>query len=228
MDAGAAIAVLRDPTAHLLGLLAGAARPRLLVGLAGLPGSGKSTLARRIASDVNMRCGAGVMAALGMDGFHWSRATLARFPDPAAALARRGAPWTFDAAGFASRIRALRQAAQQQPPASVAWPGFEHGVGDPVEDAVLIDGSVRLVLIEGLYLLHRDHAWNLDGLLDECWYLDVDMDTAMERLVARHQAAWSMTREQAQAKLALNDRQNAAMVAHSRQHADWLVRPGPH
>lgn len=221
------MAVLPDPAGRLLEWLANSSQRRRVVGLVGLPGAGKSTLARRLEREVNTRAAAPMAVALGMDGFHWSRATLAAFPDPGAALRRRGAPWTFDAAGLASRIRALRDAGHQNPPATVAWPGFEHGVGDPVPDAIRVEGHVRLVLVEGLYLLHRDHGWNLDGLLDECWYLDVDMDTAMERLLARHQASWSMTREQAQTKLAVNDSQNAAIVLQSRSRADWLVQPGP-
>ena len=63
-----------------------------------------------------------------------------------------------------------------------------------------------MLLVEGLYLLHQDHGWQLDGLLDECWYLDVDLDTAMERLIARHQASWSLSRAQAEVRLARNDR----------------------
>ena len=103
------------------------------------------------------------------------------------------------------------------------WPGFEHGVGDPVEDAVTIAPSTRLVLLEGLYLLHRADGWNLAGLLDACWYLDVPMDVAMQRLIARHRATWSLTQAEAEARLAVNDRLNAEIVLQSRERADRLV-----
>jgi pantothenate kinase-related protein Tda10 len=66
-------------------------RPRILVALAGLPGAGKTTVAARWACAVNRLAGAGSMQVLGMDGFHLPRAALARMPNPAAALARRGA-----------------------------------------------------------------------------------------------------------------------------------------
>ena len=216
--------VLPDPAGHVLALLARRPQPRLVLGLAGLPGSGKSTLGQRIAREVNQRAGTPLMQTLGMDGFHLTRAALAASPDPAQALRRRGAPWTFDAAGLATRIRQLRTATRTSPWQTVPWPGFEHGVGDPVEDALQVGPGVRVVLVEGLYLLHRGDGWNLDGLLDECWYLDVDLETAMERLLARHRAAWSLSREQALARIAANDRMNAHLVGAVQARADWRVR----
>lgn len=218
------VPVLADPVGHVLALLHRRPQPRLVLGLAGLPGAGKSTWGRWIAQAVNQRAGQGLMQTVGMDGFHLSRAVLARLPDPAQALRRRGAPWTFDPAGLARRVQALRDAVRDTPPRGVAWPGFEHGVGDPVEDALQVAPAVRVVLVEGLYLLHQGDGWNLDGLLDECWYLDVDPGVAMERLLARHSASWSLSREQARARWADNDRLNADIVLASRQRADRWVR----
>ena len=215
-------ALLADPVGHLLTLLQTPSR-RIVMGLVGLPGSGKSTTATRLADEVNARAGAGTMVVLSMDGFHVTRAALARFPDPAAALRRRGSPWTFDPSGLAARLKMLREAPSGFEASPVMWPGFEHGVGDPVEDAVTISPSVRLVLLEGLYLLHRSDGWNLAGLLDECWYLDVPMDVAMQRLIARHRATWNLTQAEAEARIAVNDGLNAQTVLTSRPLADWCV-----
>jgi len=214
------------PAAHvqrLLDLLQAHPARRTVVGLVGLPGSGKSTVAALLAQAVNAQAGPGTMLALGMDGFHLSRAQLARMDDPAAALARRGAPWTFDPAGLAARLRQLRAAPLAAQGTAVLWPGFEHSVGDPVADAVAVPASTRLVLVEGLYLLHRAHGWNLDGLLDTCWYLDVPPDVAMPRLLARHQAAWGISLAEAQARVAANDQLNADTVLRSRGLADGLL-----
>jgi pantothenate kinase len=212
---------LDNPVAHLLRLLpshSGRPERRILIALAGLPGSGKSTVAARLADAVNTHAGAGVMVALGMDGFHFSKAELARFPDPAEALKRRGAPWTFDAAALAQRLQDLRDSHQ-----SVLWPDFEHGVGDPVADAITVLPSTRIVLVEGLYLLHDDHGWQHAHLFDECWYLNVPMDIAMERLVQRHMAANHQSREVAMQRLAVNDRLNADIVQKSLGRAQWLI-----
>ena len=206
-----------DPLQTLLARLA-QGTPRALIALAGLPGSGKSTLAARLAAEVNDAQGPGTMAALGMDGFHLSKAALRQMPDPEAAFARRGAPWTFDAPALVSRLRELKDAAGR---ASVGWPGFRHEVGDPVEDAETVGPGTRLVLVEGLYLLHAEDGWGeLGPLWDERWYLDTPMEVAMVRLTARHMSAWGLTRVEAEARVAANDRLNAEIVARTRDLAD--------
>lgn len=213
------IASVNDPAVQrLLGLLA-TRSDRIIVGLAGLPGSGKSTMAQAWVDAVNLQMGAGTAQMLGMDGFHLTRADLARQPDPAAALARRGAPWTFDPLALQARLPMLRAGFGQH---RVYWPGFEHGVGDPVADALVVLPSTRLVLVEGLYLLHRGDGWAAQPLLDGCWFLDVPMEIAMGRLAARHQQAWGITAEEANARIARNDRLNADIVSASRRHADWV------
>jgi pantothenate kinase len=220
--------ILNNPTAHLLDLLEpGATSPKpTLIALAGLPGSGKSTLAEQLAKSVNAQAGAGTMMALGMDGFHLSKAQLAAFADPAAALLRRGAPWTFDAAGFLARVKALRLH-DNQTRAALTWPGFEHGAGDPVADQFTVPAQTRIVIIEGLYLLHQGDGWgdspDWADLFDERWFLDVGMDLAMQRLVARHMSANGQSREFALQRLAVNDRLNAQIVWQSRPNAQWLL-----
>ena len=216
-------AQLPDPVGHLREWLSKPApRGRWLIGLSGLPGAGKSTLAQRWADQTNALMGANRVAALSMDGFHLTRAALARFPDPQAALARRGAPWTFDPRALRAHLVALRAGA------SVAWPGFEHAVGDPVPGAVSVDPETRVALVEGLYLLHDQNGWDVAGCFDEHWFVDVDRDTAMARLEARHMAANQQSRAQARARLDSNDRLNADIAAGARAKAHWLVsNPAP-
>src|SRR5690349_15591736 len=85
--------LLEQPVERLLVLLE--SRPwRSMIALAGVPGSGKTTLATRLAEAVNVRTAPNTMLALGMDGFHFTKAALRQFPDPEEAFARRGAPWT--------------------------------------------------------------------------------------------------------------------------------------
>ena len=219
--------ILNDPVGRLLQLMLPATEAdaskrteRIVIGVVGLPGSGKSTIAAKFVDGVNERTSTTTAVALSMDGFHLTKATLAKFADPAAALARRGSPWTFDPAGLAVKLQQLRNNADT----SITWPDFQHGVGDPVADAIVVEPSVKLIIVEGLYLLHREHGWNLSGLLDECWYLDTSMDVAMERLVKRHMASWGFSREQALDRLGMNDRLNADIVLQSRERADYLVQ----
>jgi len=212
------IPLLDDPVQRLMARLTPHA-PRALVALAGVPGSGKSTLAARLAAEVNAALGPGTMAALGMDGFHLSQAALRRMPDPEAAFARRGAPWTFDVPALADRLRALRDAAGDVP-----WPDFRHEIGDPVEGAQTVGPETRLVLVEGLYLLHPADGWEaLAPLWDERWYLDTPLEVAMTRLTDRHRVAWGLTRAEAEQRIAANDRLNAEIVARTRDAADWRL-----
>lgn len=215
---------LADPLAHLLGLLQapvsgsdGPTKGRILIALAGLPGSGKSTLANKLAQEVNVKMGAGTAIALGMDGFHLTRAQLASLADPAEALKRRGASWTFDMAALAARLKLL------QTEASVAWPGYDHGLGDPVEGAMQVRAETRLVIVEGLYLLHQGDGWNLGELFRERWYLDTPLATAMARLIERHMRANGNSRAQAEQRLAQNDRLNAQIVASTRNAAHFRL-----
>jgi pantothenate kinase len=227
--------MLVDPVARLVSLCRAApVARRLVVGLAGFPGAGKSTRAEALAAQANLVLGEGTAQVVGMDGFHLTRAQLAGLADPAAAWARRGAPWTFDPTALAQRLRAVRdlpwQAADDSPGANssvVAWPGFAHGTGDPVEGAITVPASVRLVLLEGLYLLHRDDGWNLSELMDECWFLDLPLAQAMERLALRHMATRGIDRTQAMARIDGNDRLNAGIVAASCDRADWRIADLP-
>jgi pantothenate kinase len=211
-------AQLQDPVAHLREWLhKPAPQGRWLIGVSGLPGAGKSTLVQRWAQSLNAYMGTELVTALSMDGFHLTKAALARFPDPQAAFARRGAPWTFDPHALRAHLLALRAGE------SVAWPGFEHAVGDPVPGALQVGPQIRVALVEGLYLLHDQHGWDVANCFDEHWFVDVEMDTAMARLEDRHMAANQQSRAQARARLDGNDRLNADIAATARAKAHWLV-----
>lgn len=217
---GSMPARLEEPVAHLLARLEAGA-PRWVIGMAGVPGSGKSTLAARLAEEINARLGPGTMVALGMDGFHLSKAELRQMPDPDLAFARRGAPWTFDPAALHARLQQVRG---QAGVSEVPWPGFQHDIGDPIEGADVVPPAARLVLVEGLYLLLDDPEWQPVGqLLDERWYLDTPIALSMERLAQRHMRAWGWSLAAAQARIDANDRPNAEVVERSSARADWVV-----
>lgn len=212
---------LTNPVAYLSAKIA--TTPRYLVGIAGPPGSGKSTLAQQLAHRVNLIHGDVTAVALGMDGFHLSKAQLRQMPDPELAFARRGAPWTFDAAGFVARINALRHA-----DSVVRWPDFAHEVGDPIEDAFLVAPDTRVIIVEGLYLLHDQDGWqDVRPLLDTVWYLNTPFDIAMERLTQRHMRAWNFSRAQAEHRIAQSDGLNAQLVRESRVSANYLIDSFP-
>ena len=199
---------------------------RVFVGIAGSPGSGKSTLASAVRDKLNAAAGDDVAVVFPMDGFHYYRSQLAdpaMFPDPEAARARRGAPWTFDARAFVDRVRAARS--NTDSPTSV--PAFDHQVHDPEEDAITILPSHKVILVEGNYLLLPDEPWRelWDGagaLLDERWFVDCAVDDAMTRVMGRHVAV-GRRREEAKSRADGNDRPNGEMVWAARGNADVHV-----
>lgn len=174
-------------------------------------------------SAVRESAGPGALVVLGMDGFHLSKAELRAQPNPEEAFARRGAPWTFNPTAAATHLRALREGFRR---GAVAWPGFEHAMGDPVEAAHLVQPEVPVILVEGIYTACVEVGWEgVRNQFDEQWYLDVPWDAAAPRLITRHMSAWNMDCDEATHRANSNDRINAVIVEQGRELADWRVRP---
>lgn len=216
--------ILNDPVSRLIKLYNSAGSSpggRKIVALAGYPGSGKSTITKLWAQEVNKQIGNQGFLVLGMDGFHLTKAKLREMDDPETALARRGAPYTFDPQGLIDKLRQLRGSAGKNP---VGWPGFEHGVGDPVDDELVVPAACHLILVEGIYTLMRDAEWAaMDELFDETWFLDTDIETSMGRLYQRHQDAWGMSPKDAKQRADSNDRLNCEHIRPGRESADFLI-----
>ncbi|KAJ3158587.1 hypothetical protein HDU86_002813 [Geranomyces michiganensis] len=184
--------------------------PRILVCIAGIPGSGKTTLAETLVGILNAEQLQQAIA-MPMDGFHLSKAQLSASADPVMYHARRGAPFTFDATALLILLRRVRY---DSPHKTVFAPAFAHATGDPVADAIGIAPHHRIVVVEGLYLLADVEPWsNIRPLCDLCYWLDVDVATARERVVKRHvDAGLASTRAEAEKRWELNDQLNAAWV----------------
>ncbi|KAM5346112.1 hypothetical protein ACJ41O_009117 [Fusarium nematophilum] len=162
---------------------------RILIAMAGVPGSGKTTISNALIQELN-KYGIQDIAVLPMDGFHYSRAALSSFSDPAQAFRRRGAPFTFDAASLLELVLLLKKTpvtACDEPEIITKAPSFDHALKDPVADAVAISSQAKVVIIEGNYTLLDEEPWSsIAGLVDDKWFVDIPTDVARERLAARH------------------------------------------
>jgi pantothenate kinase len=157
----------------------------------------------------------GSAAVVPLDGFHLADVELER----QGLLARKGAPETFDAWGFAALLDRLRR----RPGHVVHAPEFERELEQPLAGAVPVAPDVELVVTEGNYLLLDGPGWRAArGCLDEVWYVDSDDALRRERLVARH-VAFGKTPEAALSWTEAVDGPNADLVAAARQHADLVV-----
>lgn len=183
---------------------------RVVLGIAGAPGSGKSTLATALARHLGDRA-----RIVGMDGFHLAQAELERL----GRTGRKGAPDTFDVAGYVALLQRLRAADD----AVVLAPEFRREIEEPVAGAVAIPAEVPLVITEGNYLLLDTPPWDaVRPLLDECWFAEVPEQLRRERLIARH-VAHGRSFEAARAWALGPDQHNAELIAATRARADAVV-----
>ncbi|MFI1830795.1 nucleoside/nucleotide kinase family protein [Streptomyces sp. NPDC020412] len=186
---------------------------RRILGIAGAPGAGKSTLARELVDAL-----AGDAVLVPMDGFHLAQAELERL----GRTHRKGAPDTFDVEGYLALLARLRSPA---PGVTVYAPSFDRDLEEPVAGSIAVPPDVPLVVTEGNYLLHDDGPWaRVRPLLDEVWYLELDRDVRVRRLVERH-VAHGKERAAAERWVARSDEANARLVAPGRHRADRVVRP---
>jgi pantothenate kinase len=187
---------------------------RALLGIAGSPGAGKSTLAERLVRELN-GSGAPWVAHVPMDGFHLADAELERL----GRRDRKGAPDTFDAAGYAALLRRLREETHDV----VYAPGFERVLEQPVAGAIPVPPAARLVVTEGNYLLLETGAWaRVRHELDEVWFCELPEPERLRRLVARHEE-FGKCHEEAVAWVLRSDQRNAELVATTRDRADLVV-----
>ncbi|MFF2730997.1 nucleoside/nucleotide kinase family protein [Streptomyces sp. NPDC058008] len=187
---------------------------RRVLGIAGAPGAGKSTLAARITEGLQGRA-----VLVPMDGFHLAGAELERL----GRADRKGAPDTFDAAGYVALLRRLRHPEGQEP---VYAPAFDRALEEPVAGSVRVPADVPLVVTEGNYLLLDEGPWApVRGLLDEAWFLDADPGLRVSRLVERH-VRFGKPRPYAERWVAGSDERNVRLVERHRARADLVVRLG--
>lgn len=184
---------------------------RKLLGIVAPPGAGKSTLAQALQTQYP-----GQSQYLPMDGFHLAQTELERL----GRAQRKGAPDTFDSAGFIALLQRIRQ---QTAGETVYAPDFNRALEEPIAGAIAITHDVPLVITEGNYLLLEDDGWaGARAQLDEVWYLDVDPALRHSRLLARHML-FGRTREEALQWMAQTDEPNARRIEASRHRADGVV-----
>lgn len=184
---------------------------RRLVALAGGPASGKSTLAEGLAQALRDR-GRDVQV-VPMDGFHLDNALLVQ----RGILDRKGAPQSFDAAGFVHLVRRLQSEAE------VVYPRFDRTRDIAIAGSGCVTAQCDTVIVEGNYLLFDADPWReLAALWDFSVRIDPPLEVLRDRLVARW-LAHGLDPQEALDRAQSNDLPNAQAVAAQALPADITV-----
>lgn len=187
-----------------------AGRQRFIVAIAGPPGSGKSTLAERLHEVLPQE----KSAVVSMDGFHFDDAVL----NDRGLRPRKGAPETFDYAGFAALLKRIRAAEPE-----IAVPVFDRSMELSRAGAAIVGSDVKFVLVEGNYLLLDEQPWSaLAGLFDFSIFVDVPRAELERRLMERWRGH-GKSDDDARAWVASNDLPNMERVLARRRDADLVV-----
>jgi pantothenate kinase len=185
---------------------------RKLLGLVGPPGAGKSTLALAL-----QHAFADISQVVTMDGYHLANVELRRL----GRAERKGAPDTFDSAGYAAMLQRLRH---QCPDEIVYAPEFRREIEEPIAGAIPVFPQTRLVITEGNYLLLESGHWaSVAALLDEVWYVDIDDSLRTNRLTQRHEL-FGRSRQDAMEWVTGTDEPNARLIATTRSSANIVFR----
>lgn len=183
---------------------------RFIVAIAGPPGSGKSTLSAALHELLPQ----GRSQVVPMDGFHYDDAILV----PRGQRPRKGAPETFDFAGFEALLKRIRAGEPE-----IAIPVFDRGMELSRAAAAIVSSDVKFVLVEGNYLLLDEEPWSrLAPLFDFSIYVDVARGELERRLMERWRGH-GRSDDEARAWIASNDMPNMERVLARRRAADLVV-----
>lgn len=184
---------------------------RFIAALAGPPGAGKSTLA----ADLVARLGP-TAKVVPMDGFHYDDAILTARGQ----RNRKGAPETFDVAGFEHLLSRLKTEDE------VAIPIFDRSLELSRGSADIIGPDQRILVAEGNYLLLDEAPWTgLASHFDLTVMIGVPEAELDRRLLARW-AYYGKSPDEARNWIDGNDLPNIRRVTRGSRPADIILQQG--
>jgi len=148
---------------------------RILIGIVGKPGAGKSTVTSKLRELLPKE----ETTILSQDGYHLSNAQLKNL----GRSDRKGAPDTFDPISFTQLLKRVATDLESD----IYFPIFHREIEESIAAEGVITSKSKIVLVEGNYLLLETHGWyEVATQLHETWYLNIDDEIRLKRLVARH------------------------------------------
>ena len=173
---------------------------RYFIALSGAPGSGKSTVSEKLVSDLNTV--GHKSSILQMDAFHYDDQIL----KGKNLLLKKGAPETFDVMGLLNFINRLEKESE------VVIPFFDRSLELSRSSAVIISDDIKVVIVEGNYLLLKSHPWReLHKFFNSTIIVNCDERILEERLIKRWEN-FNLSKEIINQKVYENDLPNGVYV----------------
>lgn len=80
------------------------------------------------------------------------------------------------------------------------------------------------MIVEGNYLFLEEGVWKeVCSIFDEKWFIDINLDTSMQRVIRRH-IATGKKHDVAKWRVDYNDRPNAELILKSKHKADLIIK----
>jgi pantothenate kinase len=189
-------------------------KPRSIIGIVGKPGAGKST----VVSEIEKRFESSQVSVIPMDGYHLSNEELI-------ALGRRdrkGAPDTFDTQSFISLITNVKNNSELEH----RFPIFHREIEASIENEGSVPSNAKVIVVEGNYLFSEELNWQgVFPLLDHTWFIEIDDEVRIERLIARH-IRFGKTPEAAEYWSRGSDEANARFIELTAHRASNVINLG--
>ena len=187
-------------------------RNRYIVAIAGPPGAGKSTIAQALLLLLTEKF---IQAKIiSMDGFHLDNSI---FVDRNL-LDRKGAPATFDTAGFTHLMNRLTNFENE-----VVIPEFDRNKDLSIAGSSIISTKDKVLIVEGNYLLIEEEPWTkLKKTWDQTIFINPGIDTLEQRLLNRW-LRYGLDTQDAKKRTLSNDLPNARYVLEKSSDSDIQI-----
>ena len=184
-------------------------RKRYIVAIAGPPGAGKSTFAQALLLLLKEKS---IQAKIiSMDGFHLDNSILV----DRNLLDRKGAPATFDTAGFIHLMNRLSNFEDD-----VVIPEFDRNKDLSIAGSSIISTKDKVLIVEGNYLLIEEEPWTkLKKTWDQTIFINPGIDTLEQRLLNRW-LRYGLDTQDAKKRTLSNDLPNARYVLEKSSDSD--------